>query len=94
METFAQNAPNDSEVTPLNHNKGACHEGEDSDQSILKELHYTHSAQLAKNKHFTPAPMDDPLKIHFKMQQDAANAKREKQKIQFKKRMEKLIRKH
>jgi hypothetical protein len=38
--------------------------------------------------------MDDPLKIHFRMQQTQAYAKREKQKTQLKKRMEKLIRKH
>lgn len=49
---------------------------------------------MTKQKQFTPAPLDDPLKIHFKMQQEAANAKREKQKQQLKKRMEKLMRKH
>lgn len=36
----------------------------------------------------------DPLKIHFQMEQDAANQRREKQRQFVKKRMEKLLRKH
>ena len=70
---------NDCEKTPqAKQNDHDMDNESDEGSSFLKELQFPNSEANKRSKLFTPAPMDDPLKIHFRMQQEAANAKREK----------------
>lgn len=91
--SFNENVNDDPEITPKKEdaNKHTPNIDDSDCSSLLKQL----QNQSEKNERRSYTPLtDDPLKIHLKMQQEAAKEKREKQKAQLKKRMEKLIRKH
>lgn len=67
-----------------------------SDTLSLRELHQDLPIHKSAPDHGLAKRqgVKDPLRIHFQMEQDAANQKREKQRQFVKKRMEKLLRKH